>query len=137
MNSFNSNASDSGHLDQDIALQEKVIEQLEAQIREIDQSFEVYSNPGDAETFELQSELSQSLFPDLFVQNGSQILAIYAVETPKSMTRDVVDKWQRYSDLPMPFWIVVPKESTEKAELILNEHHIECDNIVHYEPRNA
>lgn len=98
---------------------------LEAACQYLDKSkYDVYSNPGSMKNTQVGN-----YWPDIIVtkKRDNNVLFIIEVETPDSVTdNEAKNQWKDYSELGSTFYLLVPYESRNDAELLCRANKIKA-----------
>lgn len=94
---------------------------------------DVRINPGESQENAIEVDEEREIYPDVFVVEGEDVTLICEVETPSTVSEEAVAQWRDYATLGPAFLLVVPEESAQLAQKLLEEHQIPCQNLITYQ----
>jgi hypothetical protein len=92
-------------------------------------SHDIYINPG---TNHLTSV--NSLYPDIIItkKGDKNVKFIIEVETQDSINQNEIDQWRQYALLGGTFYLLVPKNMKETAEILCRQNNIKSRIGIYY-----
>ena len=112
------------------SIHDSVIQRLKEQLQK--NGFrDVRTNPGSQKNYAINCD-GRQLWPDVFTVENGRVTSIYEVETVSTVDAGAADQWKDYSSCEHRFYLVVPKSLQDKAENILQDQHIQYDEIIPY-----
>ena len=86
-------------------------------------SHDVYTNPGSQKNTSVNG-----FYPDIIItdKGEARVKFILEVETEDSITQNEITQWRDYLKLGGIFYLVVPKKSRQKAELLCRQNNLKA-----------
>lgn len=90
---------------------------------------DVYINPGTIKNTQVKG-----LYPDIIITNKNEknVKFIIEVETQDSINQNEVQQWTDYSNLGGQFYLLVPKNMKDTAELLCRQNNIKARIGIYY-----
>ena len=84
----------------------------------------VRTNPGTSKDYRVRTG-DKTYYPDIYTYEDDKVKEIFEVETENTVNEDSIEQWRLYSSGNARFYLVVPKESEQKAKELVKKHNID------------
>lgn len=107
-------------------IHDTVITDLVEKLQKQEHNLKVRTNPGVSKKYPYPVRTGDKVYyPDIYTYEDDKVKEIFEVETENTVNEDSIEQWRLYSLGSAKFYLVVPKESEQKAKELVKRHNID------------